>query len=65
MSKINTGENTKKYICITKCPHLDKDNIIHCDTTGLHLEMLKKREREDYCPCGNIPEWELVENSKQ
>lgn len=53
-------EQDLKYTCITKCPDLDCDNIKHCTATAEYLKMLKDRGRDDFCPCGKMPVYELL-----
>jgi hypothetical protein len=47
------------YICTAKCSELDCDNSRHCiesaNNENEKFELLNKE-----CPCGNIPNWELL-----
>lgn len=41
------------FICVAKCPELDKDNSKHCcKEVSTELELKELRNKE--CPCGNV-----------
>ena len=49
----------KKFICVSKCPELDRDNSKHCTDTEENINY-KKDMCKDYCPCGNIANWKEI-----
>ena len=53
---------TDKYICVAKCPELDCDNHTHCIDTLEGIQETEDRQN-NYCPCGNTPEWKKYYNN--
>lgn len=49
----------KRFICITKCPELDCEDLAHCMDTKEGIQR-KEETGQDYCPCGNEPIWKEI-----
>lgn len=47
-------------MCIQKCTELDTDNSNHCTATQSEINE-KEQNGNDYCPCGNVVRWKLIQ----
>lgn len=56
-TEVNTFEIGKKYICVAKCPELDRTKEHHCCMEVTSDEAIEYLMNHD-CPCGNIDKWE-------
>ena len=50
-----------KYICIAKCPELDRNHEKHCTTCSIESVY---EDGGDGCPCGNIPNYVEMKEDK-
>lgn len=51
----------KEYICIARCPELDRDKAKHCVATKEERE--KREERfGQFCYCGNRETWKELKD---
>lgn len=47
------------FICVQKCPELDKDGVKHCTFSGKEIREMIEYSRE-LCPCGNEEKLEKI-----
>lgn len=52
--------NLERYICVQECWELDSEGIRHCIDTKEGIES-REEKVHDYCPCGNIAKWKLIQ----
>lgn len=48
-----------KYICVAKCPELDRNKDKHCIFTESYLDY-KREYCLEICPCGNNEDLKII-----
>lgn len=56
---MNTFEVGKRYICVAKCPELDRNKARHCCVSVVSNGTIAYMENHE-CPCGNLDKWEEI-----